>query len=48
MEFAAPAPGEWSVSRLAGSRCNLEVLTKAMCKARLLCANCKRILETAK
>src|SRR5512145_417713 len=40
MEFAPPAKGLWSVSRLAGSRCTLETLTQAMKDSDLLCANC--------
>lgn len=45
MEFAAPKGSDWSISRLAGSRCTLEVLNEAMETTDLLCSNCKRIRE---
>lgn len=46
MEFASPKKaGDWSISRLAGSRCTLDALQEAMKNTELLCANCKRIAE---
>jgi len=42
MEFDAPKRDEWSVSRMAGSRCKLEDVKAAMERTEVLCANCKR------
>lgn len=39
MEFDAPKEGEWSIPRLAGSRCTADALMKAMQKTKLYCAN---------
>lgn len=45
MDFAAPKKGEWSISRLAGSRCTIDVLKEAMRRRAVLCLNCRAIRD---
>lgn len=46
MHFVTPkVKGEWSIPRLAISRCSISVLDDAMRKTPLLCANCLAIRD---
>lgn len=48
IQFETPSKGEWTISRLAGSRCTVEALEAAMKKTRLICLVCRDEIASLK